>query len=268
MSVLEAVSLEAAEQRHPDGSRAMAYWNLAIVHLRHGQSTAATDYFEQSIALGGDDYQGGVYNIMVTARELGVATDTSTARLVDRLGTDRERPRNALTIAAIKNGGADEAVAMADRIEMYADSALARGDTLRSRNMRGEALALRGRIAAAHDSVDSAISLLRRGLSMVNATRAWSRDVDRYWLAHLVQDRGGEEEAISIYGSLYWNPWTEALGNLHRAELHERRGEVEQAARYYARFIALWDDADPHLQPQVQAARRALDRLRGERMVS
>jgi pyrroloquinoline quinone (PQQ) biosynthesis protein C len=103
---------------------------------------------------------------------------------------------------------------------------------------------------------------------MLNAYWVWDRDVTRYWLANLIQDRGGEEEALAIYGSLYWNPWVQALGYYHRARLHERRGELEQAARFYARFIDLWGDADEHLQPRVEAARSALEMIRGMSIAS
>ena len=36
------------------------------------------------------------------------------------------------------------------------------------------------------------------------------------------------------------------------------------AIRAYSRFVRLWEDADPELQPRVETARRALDRLTGE----
>jgi len=91
------------------------------------------------------------------------------------------------------------------------------------------------------------------------------RDVHRYALATLLQDRGDELEALRIYGSLYASPALEALGLLKRAQLHERRGESADAAEYYGRFLALWAGADPHLQPQVEAARRAAERLGRER---
>jgi len=94
------------------------------------------------------------------------------------------------------------------------------------------------------------------------------RDQERYWLACLLQENGGEDEALAIFGSLYWHPWIEPRGLGHRAQLHERRGEFDQAARYYARFLELWDTADPHLQPRVEAARLSLQRLRGERIAS
>lgn len=73
-----------------------------------------------------------------------------------------------------------------------------------------------------------------------------------------------ELEALRIYGSLYRTVWLEALGYLHRAQLHERRAEREDATRYYSRFLQLWEDADAHLQPQVESARRALERLTGQ----
>ena len=103
---------------------------------------------------------------------------------------------------------------------------------------------------------------------MINATWNRQRDIERYWLAHLIENTGGEEEAMTIYGSLYWIPWAEPLGLFHRAQLHERRGEFEQAGDYYAAFVQLWEDADPHLQPRVESARLALQRIRGERITS
>jgi len=44
----------------------------------------------------------------------------------------------------------------------------------------------------------------------------------------------------------------------------EAEGEPAEAARSYERFIELWKDADPQLQPRVETARRALERLAAE----
>jgi hypothetical protein len=41
----------------------------------------------------------------------------------------------------------------------------------------------------------------------------------------------------------------------------ERLGDREAAVRGYRNFVALWAQADPELQPRVQAAREALARL-------
>jgi tetratricopeptide (TPR) repeat protein len=47
-------------------------------------------------------------------------------------------------------------------------------------------------------------------------------------------------------------------------QLYEERGEWEKAARYHALFVELWEEADPELQPRVQAAREALERIRAQ----
>ncbi|MFN2398812.1 MAG: tol-pal system YbgF family protein [Gemmatimonadaceae bacterium] len=49
--------------------------------------------------------------------------------------------------------------------------------------------------------------------------------------------------------------------HLQRAEIYERLGEREKAAKHYRRFVTLWRDCDPALQPRVEAARARLERL-------
>lgn len=48
------------------------------------------------------------------------------------------------------------------------------------------------------------------------------------------------------------------------AELHEQRGDRQQAIQYYDRLIQLWQSADPVLQPQVAEAKGQLATLLGE----
>lgn len=50
----------------------------------------------------------------------------------------------------------------------------------------------------------------------------------------------------------------------HLGALYAARADRDRAAEYYARFIDLWQDADPELQPRVRAAQRALGRLAAE----
>jgi serine/threonine protein kinase/DNA-binding SARP family transcriptional activator len=54
--------------------------------------------------------------------------------------------------------------------------------------------------------------------------------------------------------------------NLHWAlrrlgELHEARGDRADAVKYYQRFVELWKNADPELQPTVRDVRQRLARL-------
>lgn len=53
------------------------------------------------------------------------------------------------------------------------------------------------------------------------------------------------------------------LAPLHeyRARIHEQLGDRQKAIEHCRRFIQLWGNADPALQPQVEAARAAITRL-------
>lgn len=44
-------------------------------------------------------------------------------------------------------------------------------------------------------------------------------------------------------------------------ELHAAKGNRAKAIEYYGRFVELWRNADPELQPQVAAARRRIGSL-------
>jgi tetratricopeptide (TPR) repeat protein len=48
------------------------------------------------------------------------------------------------------------------------------------------------------------------------------------------------------------------------ADLEAGRGNVSAAVRHYQNFLELWSDPDPELLPQVESARRALERLLAE----
>ncbi|MBK5098658.1 MAG: hypothetical protein JJE01_12800, partial [Gemmatimonadetes bacterium] len=52
---------------------------------------------------------------------------------------------------------------------------------------------------------------------------------------------------------------------LRLAELYDERGDLEQAAGYYGRFIDLWEDADDEFQPKVERARARLEAIVRER---
>ncbi len=266
LPLYQRVALEAADPRFSDLDRHMGLWFLGLRHLRHGQVAIAVDLLQSSMALAAGAMDEQALIILANARQLGIAVDSTSEAIVNRLAERYGSRVPGLAVEAARQGRDAEAAATVAALEAQADSLLAAGDSATARSVRGRAWTLRGRIAAVHDSVDAAIAYLRRGLDMINANWGVARDIDRYWLAQLIEGRSGEDEAIRIYGSLYWNPLTEAMGYYHRAQLHERRGEPEEAARYYARFLDLWGDADAHLQPRVESARRALQRLRGARI--
>jgi tetratricopeptide (TPR) repeat protein len=88
-------------------------------------------------------------------------------------------------------------------------------------------------------------------------------------------DQAGQPDSAVVYYERYlaptqnwraytdaaWRAWTlERLG-----QLYDELGELEQAAGYYAAFVELWAEADPELQPRVQAARTRMEEIVRER---
>ena len=85
---------------------------------------------------------------------------------------------------------------------------------------------------------------------------------ERFLLATLLEEAGRLDEALKWYGTfedtgphdrMYIAP-----SHLGRARIHERLGNLQAAGDHYRAFIALWQDADPEFQPQVQEARKRL----------
>ena len=85
-------------------------------------------------------------------------------------------------------------------------------------------------------------------------------------------DRGGKPaSAIAVFeryvqsrhqtrlttDGMFLGPSLKRLG-----ELYEAKGDRENAARNYARFVELWRHADPELQPSVKDVQGRLGRLR------
>jgi tetratricopeptide (TPR) repeat protein len=130
-----------------------------------------------------------------------------------------------------------------------------------------------GSIALAEGNPDSAVSafLTWHSAGFVAANHIYNRGLVEAANAH---DRAGRPDSAivyyerardnpSIFGGEYESAWLpHAVRRL--GELYESLGHHEQAIEYYSSFIDAWENADPILQPQVEAARRALERLTGE----
>ena len=85
----------------------------------------------------------------------------------------------------------------------------------------------------------------------------------RWTLGMVLMDLGRWEEAIPYLRTWWWFSWP--VMNYNLAQAYEQIGEYEKARKEYAFFVDAWQDADPELQPWVEDARRALDRLTTDR---
>jgi tetratricopeptide (TPR) repeat protein len=91
-----------------------------------------------------------------------------------------------------------------------------------------------------------------------------------YPLARAYEASGQPDSARSVYEQLLSRPdpfrlfadqGAGALTLERLGQLYDERGDWEKAAEYYARFVELWKDADPELQPRVEAAQQRLDEI-------
>lgn len=95
----------------------------------------------------------------------------------------------------------------------------------------------------------------------------WRRPFTRLARANLLLDLGRFEEAEGWFATFPW--WIAAWDELHflapafegRARAFDALGRLEDALHYYRRFALRWKDADPHLQPRVEAARQRIREL-------
>ena len=109
--------------------------------------------------------------------------------------------------------------------------------------------------------------------------RALHQAYDDYWgdlkvfgrLARAFDHMGQADSALHYY-TLFVDTrrWTDRLtlelpnALLRLGQLNDVRGRVSEAVTYYGRFVDLWEDADPELQPKVAEARARIAELVGE----
>jgi DNA-binding SARP family transcriptional activator/TolB-like protein len=172
------------------------------------------------------------------------------------------RPRRLLLLGALHLRLADRAGAAA-----AADSlaALAPVEELAGHYER----ILRARLAAAGGAPQAALAVL--GPPRLTSIRTFESLVDhdrpyeRWLRGELLRETGRAAEALRWYGT-FPDPAARDLAylapsHLRRAQLHEAAGDRRLASFHYERFVDLWRDADPELQPEVARARARLHAL-------
>jgi tetratricopeptide (TPR) repeat protein len=97
----------------------------------------------------------------------------------------------------------------------------------------------------------------------------------RYMPAAILFDSLGVQDSAIAYYEAYvetdahnrlgWDANVLALSNERLGYLYDEAGDPERASMYLARFVELWDEADPEFQPRVDAARARLAEILRER---
>jgi tetratricopeptide (TPR) repeat protein len=147
----------------------------------------------------------------------------------------------------------------------------ARLDTMERKREAVPFARARGFIALAEGKTDSAIAYFRRGDIEADGLPSNNCTVCTPLLIGLVFDRAGRADSARTYLTQY----IESSGtgesfvdrfylapSLYRVgELYESAGDTKHATEYYGRFVDLWKNADPELQPRVEEARKRIERM-------
>ncbi len=100
------------------------------------------------------------------------------------------------------------------------------------------------------------------------ASTFWAQTLERFLAAEILFELGRYDEAIRWYANISqiapFEVAHRSLAYLRLGEIYDRQGDRHRAAEYYGKFVELWKDADPELQPRVEAARRAIEAVSGD----
>jgi TolB-like protein len=130
-------------------------------------------------------------------------------------------------------------------------------------------------IQAEHERVagrpEAALLALERSARPSPFVAAWTSSFvaqayERYQRAELLHQLKRDDEALRWYGTFGENSPYDlvylAPALYRQAQILDGRGDRRRAAERYARFVELWKDCDPELQPFVVTARARLAQLR------
>ncbi|MGH7586895.1 MAG: tetratricopeptide repeat protein [Gemmatimonadales bacterium] len=115
--------------------------------------------------------------------------------------------------------------------------------------------------------VTEAIALFRKSMAGPLCRRCAAPQ-----LANALEAAGQRDSAIAQYELVLGGsdlgeidmPLHQVRARYRLGELYAERGDRERAKEHLGRFIELWRDADPVLQPRVAEARRRLAELTAE----
>ena len=128
-----------------------------------------------------------------------------------------------------------------------------------------------GDIALGEGKVDSALAHYRRGDNEPDGLPTGSCTACTPLMIGLAFDRGGRADSARAYltkyvemnsnGRFYLDRFYLAPSLYRLGELYESAGDTKHATEYYGRFVDLWKNADPDLQPRVIEARKRIERM-------
>jgi tetratricopeptide (TPR) repeat protein len=144
-------------------------------------------------------------------------------------------------------------------------------DTALKRDRIPELQATQAEIALAERRPLEALALFRKSDTLPDGPAGGCAACVQAPIGRAFDAAGMPDSAIVAYESFLTLPGYLLLPEMHPTylahsyrrlgELYEQKGEVAKAVDYYRKFVELWKDADPELQPRVAEVRRRITRL-------
>ncbi len=137
------------------------------------------------------------------------------------------------------------------------------------------ALEVRALVLLLDDRPQDALAMLEgQTFNSVDDKDQWwatGRTYGRFLRAGILYELGRFEEAAGWYATIprvkmfpHEDVLLQAPVFRGRARALDALGRYDEALHYYRRFVTRWQDADPHLQPQVEEARQRISELEAE----
>jgi tetratricopeptide (TPR) repeat protein len=264
-----AVLLQLREARRAEPAvRAASARQLMRIARMRGQLREATQWAHEAAAADRERGEPGMALAMDVLRALALTwflgetrrTSDSLAAALRRAPLDsapeEERPYFAVALVLASIDRVPEARAMLQRLDIREKAR----DSVISLNVHF----LGGSVAMADARPDLALRAFQRA----RAARGCGICADPY--VGRAFDALAERDSARVAYERYvetprgrrdlYDEWALAHALRRLGELYEDR-DPAKAAHYYARFVTLWEHADPELQPQVREVRRRLARL-------
>ncbi len=251
-----------------------ASFGLASVARITGRIREALTHLERAMAANAEGNPTGYLNFasQVAQTQLRFRDDRNAAlatigRALDRFPLEElapvDRPYAGLALTFADAGEPARARALLEEYERVVDEPLWRSNYTR--------YGAEATIALAEGRLADAASGFRRWHDVGDP---FCTECALFRLGEAYDRLGRPDSAVAAYeravsASNAFGHYQDALyfAQAHKrlGELYEQRGDRDKAVEYYGKFVDLWQDADPELQPVVREVRERMVRLVGER---